>query len=122
MMKPVAPRRRGHLVAAANRRGDHVPGMLHFGGPERMSRFEMGVRLARVLGVVDPRIVASSRMAVATSEDRPRDVALDSSKLRAWLPEITIGSFEERVPAHAGVSRSMSGVWRGGPRAQRRRS
>jgi len=72
-----------------------VTGTLHFGGPERMSRHEMGTRLARVIGIRAPSIVAGTRTAVATPEPRPRDVALDSSKLRSCLPEITTGSFED---------------------------
>ncbi len=70
-------------------------GTLHFGGPERMSRYEMGVRLARVIGVSGSNIVAATRTSVTSTELRPRDVALDSSKLRGLVPEIVMGSFED---------------------------
>ena len=72
-----------------------IEGTLHFGGPERMSRHEMGTRLARVIGVTGTTIIAASRTSVPTAEPRPRDVALDSSRLRQLLPSIAVESFEE---------------------------
>lgn len=81
-----------------------VTGTLHFGGPERMSRFEMGTRLARVIGASDRMVVGASRTSVATAEPRPRDVALDSSMLRRVLPEITTGSFEEECRRMLGLA------------------
>ncbi len=72
-----------------------VTGTLHFGGPERMSRYEMGTRLARVIGASGTNLVGASRTSVATAEPRPRDVSLDSSKQRRLLPGITVGSFED---------------------------
>ena len=81
----------GLLAIAAS----DVTGTLHFGGPERMSRHEMGLRLARVIGVSGSNIVGASRTSVATTEPRPRDVTLDSSKLRRLVPEITMGFEDE---------------------------
>jgi dTDP-4-dehydrorhamnose reductase len=57
-------------------------GILHLGGPERMSRFEMGQRLADFLGADASVIVAARREDVAAPEPRPRDNSLDSSRWR----------------------------------------
>lgn len=70
------------LVAIA--RSD-ATGVWHAGGPERLSRLDMGRRLAAALGVSGAALVAGERNAGA-AEPRPRDVALDSSKLRAAFP------------------------------------
>jgi len=61
-------------------------GPIHLGGPERMSRFEMGRRLAGLLGG-DPSSVLPSSREGAGAEPRPRDVSLDSSLWRAQFPE-----------------------------------
>jgi dTDP-4-dehydrorhamnose reductase len=77
--------------------GSDETGIINVGGPERMSRLEMGRRLARVLGVSDARIEPASRMSApnapnapnVTAEPRPRDVSLDSNAFRErfsfWL-------------------------------------
>ncbi|RPI85544.1 MAG: SDR family oxidoreductase, partial [Planctomycetaceae bacterium] len=60
----------------------NVTGILHVGGPERMSRFEMGIRLAERLGCREPPFDPVTRDAIPGSEPRPRDVSLDSSRWR----------------------------------------
>jgi dTDP-4-dehydrorhamnose reductase len=72
-------------------------GLLHVGGPERMSRLEMGLRLAKVLGVDPSPIVAADRDSVPATEPRPRDVSLDSSRWRAAFPEVLWPSFEDAL-------------------------
>jgi dTDP-4-dehydrorhamnose reductase len=63
-----------------------VTGLLHLGGAERLSRLEMGQKLASFLGV-DPSVIVSTSRAHATSaEPRPRDVSLDSSRWRNLFP------------------------------------
>lgn len=62
-------------VAAAS----EVAGVLHMGGPERLSRWEMGRIAAEGLGVSTPYLVASRRSELATPEPRPADLSLDSS-------------------------------------------
>jgi dTDP-4-dehydrorhamnose reductase len=70
-------------------------GTLHIGGPERMSRLEIGQRLARRLGL-DPSIILSSQRASAGfAEPRPRDVSLDSSRWRALFPSDPWPAFEQ---------------------------
>src|SRR5207245_6393078 len=54
-------------------------GLLHLGGPERLSRYDMGRRLATHLGL-DPAVLqATERATTATPEPRPRAVSLDCS-------------------------------------------
>lgn len=62
-----------------------ITGILHLGGPERISRLEMGQRLAAFLNVPAERIVAGLRP--TTGEPRPRDTTLDSSFWRASFPQ-----------------------------------
>jgi dTDP-4-dehydrorhamnose reductase len=72
-----------------------VSGLLHLGGPERMSRHSMGIRLARHLGLSDASIVRGSRNRASSPEPRPRDLALDSSRFRRLFPSPRRGDFEE---------------------------
>ena len=61
-------------------------GLLHFGGPERMTRLEMGLRLATLLGA-DPGLIVAVRQADAPlPEPRPRDVSLNSQRFRQIFP------------------------------------
>jgi dTDP-4-dehydrorhamnose reductase len=55
-------------------------GMLHLGGRERISRLDMGRRLARLMGVASPAIVAVSQAEVRMPAPRAADVSLDSSR------------------------------------------
>jgi dTDP-4-dehydrorhamnose reductase len=61
-------------------------GILHVGGPQRLSRLEMGLHLARLLAVDPTPIVAADRDAMPAAEPRPRDVSLDSSRWRGAFP------------------------------------
>lgn len=73
------------LLAAAD---SEFSGLLHVGGPERLSRLGMGLRLAAFLGLDAGPIVATDRGAAPAAEPRPRDVSLDSSRWRAAFPEV----------------------------------
>ncbi|HEV3119925.1 MAG TPA: SDR family oxidoreductase [Gemmataceae bacterium] len=82
-------------------------GILHLGGPDRMSRLEMGLRLARYLGLGVSSIIATNRDAAPSSEPRPRDTSLDSSCWRARFPGSPWPTFEQSLaaislPANAG--------------------
>jgi dTDP-4-dehydrorhamnose reductase len=57
-------------------------GLLHLGGPERLSRLEIGQRLARRLGVSQEKVEPIAQAAVASPEPRPRDVSLNSGLWR----------------------------------------
>jgi dTDP-4-dehydrorhamnose reductase len=61
-------------------------GLLHLGGPERLSRLEMGQRLTAFLGADPSAIVAVTRDQAPAAEPRPRDVSLDSSRWRGLFP------------------------------------
>ncbi|HEX7478514.1 MAG TPA: SDR family oxidoreductase [Polyangiales bacterium] len=75
-------------------------GVMHAGGPERLSRYAMGEQVAQALGVSASLLERSRRADVATPEPRARDVSLDSSRyaqafgaapgrsLRQALPEL----------------------------------
>lgn len=65
-----------------------VTGVLHIGGPERLSRYEMGVRLAASLRA-DPSVINGvTQASMSAPEPRPRDVSLDSSRWRSIFPAI----------------------------------
>jgi len=65
------------VIAAAK---SDLVGALHLGGPERLSRLEMGRLLAAALGIQQPNIRSVSRLDVTASEPRARDLSLDSSQ------------------------------------------
>ncbi len=55
-------------------------GVLHLGGPERLSRLEMGLAMARALKLRTPNIRESSRLDFDSPEPRPKDLSLDSHR------------------------------------------
>jgi dTDP-4-dehydrorhamnose reductase len=57
-------------------------GILHLGGPERVSRFEMGVRIAGVLGAPAQSLIPVCQKAVPMAAARPADVSLVSRRAR----------------------------------------
>jgi dTDP-4-dehydrorhamnose reductase len=72
-------------------------GLLHLGGPERLSRLEMGQRLAVFLGGDATTIVPVSRGSVAAAEPRPADLSLDSSRWRRLFPHQEWPTWEEAL-------------------------
>lgn len=64
-----------------------VRGRLHVGGPERMTRLEMGLRLAQRLEADPAAIVRCGRNQNPAPEPRPRDVSLSSTRWRAAFPD-----------------------------------
>jgi dTDP-4-dehydrorhamnose reductase len=61
-------------------------GLLHLGGPESLSRFDIGQRLARRLGVSVEKIEPIAQATHAAPEPRPRDVSLNSDLWRRTFP------------------------------------
>jgi dTDP-4-dehydrorhamnose reductase len=64
-------------------------GRFHLGGPERISRHELGRRVARWLGLPDGGIVAARQADHAGPDRRAADVSLDSGRARrelGWEP------------------------------------
>jgi dTDP-4-dehydrorhamnose reductase len=74
-----------------------VEGLVHVGGPERMSRLEMGRRLAAVIGCDPSTIVPARRAQAAADESRPRDTSLDASRWRSCFPGLPWPDFEEAL-------------------------
>jgi dTDP-4-dehydrorhamnose reductase len=89
---------RSAAAALAAVAGGTLTGIVHAGGPERMSRWEMGLRLARRLGIEAPPVTRLSRLSVG-GEPRARDVSLDSALLARAHPELSRRSFEDELGA-----------------------
>jgi dTDP-4-dehydrorhamnose reductase len=82
------------LIALA--RSDFT-GTIHLGGSERMSRWEMGRRLARHLRLSDAILNPRERNTAGSAEPRPRDVSLDTTLWRTHFPSVAIPFFEESL-------------------------
>lgn len=61
-----------------------LSGVFHLGGPERLTRLDLGARVARAFGR-SSALVGTGRRADHTGAPRPRDVSLDSSRARNEL-------------------------------------
>jgi dTDP-4-dehydrorhamnose reductase len=64
-------------------------GRLHLGGSERLSRYELGMRVARVLGLETRGIEAARQAEEAPGVRRPVDTSLDTTRARrelGWVP------------------------------------
>jgi dTDP-4-dehydrorhamnose reductase len=72
-------------------------GLLHLGGPERLSRHEMGLLLAAHLGADPSLIVTARRDQVPAPEPRPRDTSLDSSRWRRLFPHPPWPTYDEAL-------------------------
>jgi dTDP-4-dehydrorhamnose reductase len=72
-------------------------GLLHLGGPERLSRLEAGQRLAHVLGCDSAVIVPALRAEGVAAEPRPRDTSLDSTRWRKLYPGHDWPTWEEAL-------------------------
>ena len=64
-------------------------GLIHLGGRERLSRYELARRVALALGF-DPRSVAANRQGdVPSVEPRPADVSLDTERFASLFPDFS---------------------------------
>jgi dTDP-4-dehydrorhamnose reductase len=61
-------------------------GMIHVGGPQRLSRFEFGQQLAAFFGAPPEKVRPVAQASIVTPEPRPRDVSLDSSLWHRLFP------------------------------------
>ncbi len=74
---------------------EKVQGILHLGGHERISRYDFGRKLLRIMGISEERIIGCSQKEVKMAAPRPRDVSLDSSK--AFALGYNPGGVEEEL-------------------------
>ncbi len=72
---------------------DHS-GLVHLGGPERLSRHQMGCILAKVLGCDTGLVKAVSQQSLKVPEPRPHDVSLNSTRWRSWFPQLPWPTYE----------------------------
>ena len=78
-------------------------GLVHVGGSERMSRFDLIRRAAVALGI-DAGLVRANRRADAVSpEPRPADVSLDTTRLASILPDLRRPSIEDVLAADRAI-------------------
>ena len=80
---PVDPESVADAVKRILERGGS--GRYHLGGPERVSRYELGLRVARVLGLDPSGLLAGRQADHAAREPRPADVSLDSRRAQREL-------------------------------------
>jgi dTDP-4-dehydrorhamnose reductase len=77
-------------------------GVFHLGGPERLSRHELGARVAAALGL-DARLITAARQGDLPLAARPADVSLDNRRARevlGWRPRpLDLGILEGRRAA-----------------------
>ena len=82
-------------------------GLIHVGGPERLSRYELMRRVASVLGI-DPHLVQPNvRADVPLVEPRPADVSLNSSRLISPCSR-TSHAHKSKSPCRQSVSDEIS--------------
>lgn len=75
------------LVSCLSARG--LGGLWHASGPERLSRFELGQRSARIAGLDERALMPVDRHAMRFVAPRPANVSLDSRRaqsLLGWRP------------------------------------
>jgi len=73
------------LVALA---ASDMVGIMHVAGPERLSRYDMGVRFASALGIRRPNLIAASRLSVEGGESRAADLSLVGERFGALFPDL----------------------------------
>jgi dTDP-4-dehydrorhamnose reductase len=70
-------------------------GLVHVGGRERVSRYDLMRRCAAAWGI-DPSLIRPNvRSDVPCTEARPADVSLDATRLRALLPDLDWPGIED---------------------------
>ena len=76
-------------------------GVVHVGGPERLSRYEIGERIAAAVGAPASLLLAVSNRDsnIVGPEMRPRDVSLNSSRYHALFAAAPGRAMHEALPA-----------------------
>jgi dTDP-4-dehydrorhamnose reductase len=81
----------------------NISGRFHLGGPERVSRYELGLRVARVLALPTDGIEAVRQAEGAIGAPRPADASLDVARARrelGWSPRPLDEAIGESRHAH----------------------
>ncbi len=76
-------------------------GLYHLGGPERISRYDLGLRVTRAFGLPAEGLVPSVQAEHPGPDPRAPDVSLDSSRARrelAWQPRDLDAAIRESRP------------------------
>ncbi len=68
-----------------------LTGLIHVGGPERLSRYEMAERFADALDLPAARLVPVSRLSIESPEPRPADLSLNADRLAGLFPQLVFG-------------------------------
>jgi dTDP-4-dehydrorhamnose reductase len=79
-----------------------VSGRFHLGGPERVSRYELGLRVAAVLGSSADGLVPVTVAEMPQEARRPADTSLDSGRARralGWEPRSLADAIRDGRPA-----------------------
>ena len=84
-----------------------ISGILHLGGPKKLSRYEMGRTLAKLLGVKQELVEPIKQSNVKTPEPRPSDVSLNSIRWRQLMPDSVWPTFEEALQVGHAVRASQ---------------
>jgi dTDP-4-dehydrorhamnose reductase len=84
---------RAIVTAAAS----DLTGLFHLGGPQRLSRVEMGAALADALGAGHASITPCSRLSFTAAEPRPADTSLDSTHFFRTFPHLPRPTFAESM-------------------------
>ncbi len=84
-------------------------GRFHLGGPERLSRHEFGLRVARTLGLAQVLIEPVTQAEMPLSAPRPADVSLDSGRAQReldWTPRPLDEAIRESRPTPDIISKT----------------
>jgi dTDP-4-dehydrorhamnose reductase len=73
-------------------------GVLHAGGPEALSRYAFGLRVAAAISCDPAPLIAVTRADVPSPEPRPRDLSLDSTRFQELLGHPPGRSSVEALP------------------------
>lgn len=79
-----------------------VSDRFHVGGPERLSRYDLGRRVAQVLGLSEEGIAPVTAADMPQAARRPGDTSLDSSRARrelGWEPRSLAEAIRDGRPA-----------------------
>ncbi len=64
---------------------ENVSGLIHLGGPERISRYDFGRLIARMMQLSPAQLIPCLRSDMPMAAPRPCDVSLNSAKARALI-------------------------------------